>query len=190
MLAVDFRLCRHAGGNDESDEGSLVTHSRGLSRAVRRSISGYLSSLAELWRGDLEGVAVAVNRRFVTTVAAFRPKTETIELSARVLSMPLIKRREVICHEAAHALVWRRHHARAMPHGPQWRALVRAAGFSPAPSTIRCRTRPPARPKGRFRHTCQVCQFSSVARREMPLWRCPECRALGLLGMLNIERIR
>ena len=90
----------------------------------------------------------------------------------------------MICHEAAHFVVWRRHGQAARPHGPEWAALVKLAGFEPKAARVRCGLRK-ATPVTAyvFRHICPVCHFSRRAARRMTRWRCPECRALGLDGV-------
>jgi predicted SprT family Zn-dependent metalloprotease len=98
--------------------------------------------------------------------------------------------REVICHEAAHFVVWQRHGRAARPHGPEWAALVSLAGFEPKATRVGCglpRRRPVV--TSAFRHICPVCHFSKRSARRMPRWRCPECRAIGLDGSLRVERI-
>jgi SprT protein len=158
---------------------------------LAKRITSYLRTLSQRWDADLESVRVSLNPRLTRTVARFRPPVRTIEISGTVLAMPAVRQRDVVCHEAAHAVVWARHGRRAKPHGAEWAALVRAAGHEPMASLIRCgATLAPRRATSRFRHTCQVCHFSSVASRRMPRWRCPECTAIGLPGTLTLERIR
>lgn len=159
-------------------------------RAAKR-IAAYLWTLAQRWNADLAGIKVALNPRLTRTVARFRPPASIIEISAAVVAMPADRLRDVLCHEAAHAVVWARHGHKARPHGPEWAALVRSAGHEPTASLIRCGAMPaPTRTTSRFRHTCLVCHFSAVASRRMPRWRCPQCRAIGLPGTLTVERIR
>jgi len=38
---------------------------------------------------------------------------------------------EILCHEAAHAAVYELYGAVAHPHGPEWEAMMRTAGFEP-----------------------------------------------------------
>jgi predicted SprT family Zn-dependent metalloprotease len=37
----------------------------------------------------------------------------------------------VLCHELAHLAARERHGDRIRPHGPEWKALMRAAGYEP-----------------------------------------------------------
>lgn len=164
-------------------------HSSIPADAAKR-ITTYLQTLSQHWGADLAGLTVSVNPRLTRTVARFRPLGGGIEISPSVLVMPRAGLRAVLCHEAAHAVVWTRHGRSVKPHGLEWAALVRSAGHEPMASLIHCGAISMAkRSTSRFRHRCPVCHFSSVAGRRMPRWRCPECTAIGLPGMLTVERI-
>jgi predicted SprT family Zn-dependent metalloprotease len=150
----------------------------------------YLRTLAHLWQHPaLQQVAVEVNPRLSRSAGRYLPSQRVIELSAVTLTSPARFRREVLCHEAAHAVVWMTHGRKATPHGPEWQALVRQAGFVPRASLIRCGHRAQAKAPHRFRHVCDVCQFSRTANRRMSRWRCPECHAVGLEGHVRIQRV-
>jgi predicted SprT family Zn-dependent metalloprotease len=84
------------------------------------------------------------------------------------------------------------HGPQIRPHGSQWKALMRAAGFEP-------KTRLPAppgtpaparrtRPRLVYLHRCPVCQRYRIARRLMRRWRCAACVDVGLDGELVITR--
>ena len=98
---------------------------------------------------------------------------------------------EVLCHEVAHVAVYELHGPRRRPHGPEWAALVRAAGFEPrsrmhlegGPPTVRPRL---PRPGPVFVHRCPVCGMERSARRPCPRWRCAACVAAGLEGRLLV----
>lgn len=151
----------------------------------------YLRSLARLWKHPLVGnLQVRVNPRFTATVGRCVGSRDLIEISPKVASRSANVQREIVCHEAAHLVVWMRHGKAAKPHGPEWRALVQQAGFAARPTLVQCGER--ERRAGnaiQFRHRCPVCHFSKRAKRRMALWRCPECRAIGLDGALLIERV-
>jgi hypothetical protein len=66
---------------------------------------------------------------------------------------------------------------------------MRAAGFEPRATLVRCGSRIGDRASVRIRHFCSVCHFSRFAKRRMPRWRCPECQAIGLEGKLGTERV-
>jgi predicted SprT family Zn-dependent metalloprotease len=151
----------------------------------------YLRSLATLWKHPrVAKLRIDVNPRLTSTVARYVTGADVIELSPSAAKRGARLQREVVCHEAAHRVVWDRHASSARPHGPEWSALVRAAGFEPKATLVRCgERRQRVTRMAAFRHVCPVCQFSKRAKRRMPAWRCPECRAVGLDGTLRIERI-
>lgn len=151
----------------------------------------YIRWLAKLWRYPrIAKLQIAVNNRLSSTVARCVRGADIIELSPAAAKQGARMLREIVCHEAAHSVVWERHGRAARPHGIEWRALVRAAGFEPRATLVRCGgRRRPATDRAAFRHVCPVCQFSKRAKRRMSRWRCPECRAVGLDGALRIERV-
>jgi predicted SprT family Zn-dependent metalloprotease len=155
-----------------------------------KDVMSYLRALARLWKhSDLRRIPVRTNARLTASAGRWNAFAGVIEIAARLSSLDDRMRREVLCHEAAHAVVWARHGRKVMPHGPEWQALVREAGFEPRASLIRCGQRAQSKATTRFRHRCAVCHFSRTANRPMPRWRCPECRAVGLEGSLRVERV-
>jgi predicted SprT family Zn-dependent metalloprotease len=151
----------------------------------------YLRSLANLWKHPPIGkLQVHVNRRFTAIVGRCLASRDLIEISPAVASRSARVQREILCHEAAHLVVWARYGRAARPHGHEWGELVEKAGFHARATLVRCgEPRRRAFQPVRFRHVCPVCHFSKRAKRRMPVWRCPECRALGLAGTLLIERL-
>ena len=156
------------------------------SRTGSRSLR-YLRSLAQLWRyPGVSRLRLRINPRLTATLARVLVNEKLIEFSKTVARLDARNRREMICHEAAHFVVWQRHGAAARPHGPEWAALVRLAGFEPKASRVRCgQSQRRLGGETLFRHKCPVCHFSKHAARRMPRWRCPECRAIGLPGRLQ-----
>lgn len=97
---------------------------------------------------------------------------------------------EVLCHEAAHIAAYELFGKSVRPHGPEWAALVTAAGFQPRykatyPNALQPKLLHP--PRKRFDHLCPVCQVTWVARKRMSRWRCTYCLADGLTGELVIS---
>lgn len=104
---------------------------------------------------------------------------------------------EVLCHELAHLAAFELHGPHVRPHGAEWKALMRAAGYEPK---TRLKTPPgipppsvTRRPKRRapsylYVHRCPVCHRYRVARRLMKGWRCASCIQSGLTGELVITR--
>ena len=157
---------------------------------ARTKSSSYLRSLAQVEIPRCVAASIRINPRLTTTLARLLVNDNLIEFNLTVARLGARSRREVICHEAAHFVVWQRHGRAARPHGPEWAALVKLAGFEPKASRVRC-GQPKRRPatKQVFRHMCPVCHFSKRAARRMSRWRCPECRAIGLDGRFRIERV-
>jgi predicted SprT family Zn-dependent metalloprotease len=153
--------------------------------------STHLNSLSRLWAEPrVRALEIQVNPRLRATVARCVASKGVIEISPSVPRRTMTSQREIVCHEAAHYVVWRRFGGAARPHGPEWAALVSAAGFQPKAKAIKCGTAGERRRAASvFRHVCPVCQFCKRAKRRMSRWRCPECRAVGLEGALRIERV-
>lgn len=119
-----------------------------------------------------------------------RPARGEVRLDPSLRSAPPSRRREVLAHELAHVVVFLRHGPGRRPHGPEWRALLREAGFVPSRTLAGDGPSAPLapRPARRFRHTCPVCHAHRRAGRPMSRWRCAACVANGLEGSLVIER--
>lgn len=66
-----------------------------------------------------------------TSLGRCHPVTGRIRLHDALKSGHDELLREVLCHEAAHAAVFAIHRRRLRPHGREWRALMKAAGFVP-----------------------------------------------------------
>jgi len=157
---------------------------------VLTACRAHLVSLADAWNhASLSRIAVAVNPNLRSTVARWVRSSDVLEISPTVKLRGPRALREIISHEAAHVVVWARSGSAARPHGPEWAALMRSAGFQPRATLIRCGWRSRRTDGVRIRHFCPVCQFSRYAKRRMPRWRCPECRAIGLEGGLETERV-
>jgi len=149
-----------------------------------------LSSLAVAWKHSrVSQLDIVVNPSLRSTLARWLPPNNFLEISTAAKSRGARTLREIISHEAAHVVVWDRSGGAARPHGPEWAALMRTAGFRPRATLVRCGHRCGIRQhRARIRHFCPVCHFSIFAKRRMPRWRCPECRAVGLEGGLETER--
>ena len=143
--------------------------------------------------GFEHGLNITFSSRFRTSFGRCAPRSKEIRLAAFLLTGPRSLFREVLCHEAAHAAAYELHGAVRRPHGPEWRALMEAAGFEG-----RARLPASALPEGLHRrvgsgqlweHRCPVCRAARVARRRVPEWRCAGCRAVGLEGDLVVVRV-
>jgi|KBSMisStandDraft_5_1062788.scaffolds.fasta_scaffold368079_2 predicted SprT family Zn-dependent metalloprotease len=159
-------------------------------RRVAKVGPALLASLAKLWKyAGTARLRVVVNPRLKSTIARWLPPSDTIEISRAAESRPNSALREIICHEAAHVVVWNRFGRASRPHGPEWAALMRAAGVEPHATLMRCGARRHPTKTTQVRHVCTICHFSALAKRRMPQWRCPECRSIGLAGKFRMERV-
>jgi hypothetical protein len=157
-----------------------------------------LRQLGALWDSPaLTDLTVAVNPRLSRTLGRLVRRSWRIELGARALAGEQ-RLREVVTHEAAHAVLATRDGAKA-PHGPEWRELMALAGYPKARAAHwRChraggqggpgRPSRPNSPPPLYDHWGPVCQSSRVGRRPVKALRCAACVAAGLDGKLEITR--
>ena len=159
---------------------------------LSKNLSAAVASWTRVWRvpGLPAHVSFSRNPRLKTTIARWLEDLQCIELGPRFFALRS-RQEEILCHEVAHAAALQLHGQGIAPHGPEWRALVEAAGFAPG-STLTTRrgglrqTRPI--PKPLYEHRCLVCHAVRYAKRAMANWRCVECVALNLPGQLQIVR--
>ena len=137
------------------------------------------------------GIRVRFSRRLHRTLGRCRPERGEIVLHAALQDAPTRRLASVLCHEAAHIAAYQLFGSGANPHGEEWATLVHAAGFRPAvraslrssaDNTPRVSRRTPMR--GLVVHRCPVCQTERVAKQVVRGWRCAECVAAGLEGLL------
>lgn len=168
-----------------------------LEVAVGASTAARLRAAIERWSAEWalpdlpDAVVIDLNRRLRTRVGRYCPDRHRIELGPRFLSLRS-RKAEVLAHELAHAAVRRRYSRNCKPHGPEWKSLMRAAGFEPmlrmrVPPTPTTATSPGD--TVRYQHRCPVCQMTRWARKPVTAWRCRSCAAAGLPGLLVIERV-
>src|SRR5215510_13035498 len=116
--------------------------------------TSYLRALAKRWKFPaLARIRIDVNYRFTSTAGRWVARSNAIEISQAVAGGSARERREVICHEAAHIVVWYRYGKTVRPHGAEWAELVRFAGFDPRAHLARSDTRRYSTPRVfTFRH--------------------------------------
>ena len=154
-----------------------------------------LADWAQLWGvpGLEERLSVQISTRLRTSLGRYSPAQGALRVASYLLDGPQSLLREVLCHEAAHAAVYELHGRTVRPHGREWQALMRKAGFVPRtriPTAELDRLPLPARrARVLWEHRCPVCQALRVAGRPVRAWRCAACRAAGLSGELVIERV-
>lgn len=150
---------------------------------------------ASLWGVPelLKGSSVQQNRRLRTTVARWIEEKKCVELGPRFFGL-IQYQNDVLCHELAHAAAVQIHGKNISPHGPEWCALIQAAGYVPSSKlqTARHMTEISGkrRPSIEYEHRCPVCHAVRYAKRRMTSWRCIECVRSGLPGQLEIRRFQ
>lgn len=152
----------------------------------------WLTQWASLWSvPDLPSKThIVFSRRLTAALGRCTPQSGSIRLNPGLLEAPTETLREVVCHEAAHVAAWLLHGRRARPHGPEWKDLMRLAGYEPhvrwaegsVPLGVR-RRRPSTLT---YVHACPVCGASWSAKRRVSRWRCAACLDAGLDGKLEI----
>ena len=136
------------------------------------------------------GLEIGFSAQMRRSVGRCYPNRGVIRLAARLLEGGADLLDEALAHEAAHIAVHRLYGPGRKPHGKEWQALMRNAGFEPRSKRVMtCWTIPsePASPQSTiWVHRCPVCQMTRVAHRPIRAWLCSSCRAAGLDGRLEI----
>lgn len=159
-----------------------------LSDALNDRASGWICQ----WRVPalLQQISLRRNDSLRTTIARWRENEKCLELGPRFFRMRR-RRAEILCHELAHSAAIRIYGQEVSPHGPEWKALVTAAGYLPS-STLKTSNPSSLTPHRRqstwYEHRCPVCHAVRFAKKRMPQWRCPECTEHGLPGLLEVNK--
>ncbi len=171
--------------------GSPAAPDTGESRPVEARLAQWVTFYCELW-GYPEIAAtceVTFSGRLQTSLGIAYLKPRKIRLHKTLVTgehehlLP-----EVLCHELAHLVVYSAHANCAKPHGAEWRALMRAAGFEPR---VRHNLQlPRSQPLRQVAHLCTRCGAGRIARRVMNHWRCSRCMRAGFSGELVVRRVR
>lgn len=107
------------------------------------------------------------------------PTRGLVRLNARLIDEDAELVREVVCHETAHLAAYLLHGPPSRPHGPEWSALMRAAGYDPRAcfdtSRLSSRFLDATRPRREWEHVCERCGRDWTAGRPMRRWRCRAC---------------
>lgn len=146
-----------------------------------------LASLSRQWNVDLRDVVVRISGRLRTSIGRADLERATISIAPRALTQRGLLL-EVLRHEAAHIAAARLGATAEGPHGPTWAGLLLSIGSEPRVKLVQ-RARLPRRTARAFRHECTVCDFVRTAKRRVSAWRCAECVAAGLPGLLLITEV-
>lgn len=173
-----------------------------MAAVIQKDLDAYcrtvLARLSTLWDfpGLAETVQIQVSSRLTRALARVAMDRRIVRLAVPVAAGPRPALAEILTHEAAHIVVYDRHGRAARPHGREWGALMRAAGYQararvdaaelgivmPAPKRRR------SRPRYVYEHRCPVCQTRQLAGRVVRQWRCAACHDAGLSGELEVRR--
>lgn len=164
-----------------------------LATGIPSSLMDAIRRCFSLWglAGFEENVTICFSRRMCRALGRCYVKRRRISLSKRLREMPISILEEVLCHESAHLAAFQLCGENHRPHGPEWAHLMRLAGFDPRRRLVldEYGISTPSKQLSQFYvHFCLVCQMERVARRAVRTWRCADCRALGLDGLLEIRR--
>jgi predicted SprT family Zn-dependent metalloprotease len=138
-------------------------------------------------------LTLVVGQRLSRSLGRCHPERGLVQIARFALELSAELRDEIICHEAAHLVVFERHGRSGRPHGSEWKALMRSVGLAPRvriqlAATDAARTVRAAAPRVFFEHRCPVCQLARLARRRMSQWRCRACVGAGRSGRLEVSR--
>ena len=173
-------------------------------KTVPSKPSNYAQVLAD-WAGSwrtpqLPGlVEVTFSRRMTRSLGRVHPATGVICLSARLQAAPRDLLLEVLCHEAAHVAAYQIHGPQAKPRGPEWRDLVRRAGYQPTTKLAHPALQPPrlgssSNPAAssprlgvRHRYRCPVCDHDYFVPRKSSSLFCNLCQSSENLEPLQYQ---
>ncbi len=102
-----------------------------LSIGLRQDVCAWL----ELWGvSELEPhITICFSRRLRSSLGRAHFSRSLVTLQTTLLDPTATELlREVLCHELAHLAAYRLHGMTIRPHGPQWKALLVAAGYRPS----------------------------------------------------------
>lgn len=136
----------------------------------------------------VDEISITVSNRLKTSLGVAYGARREVRLHRHLAECDPKLIKEVLCHELAHLVVFERFGRRVRPHGAEWKAFMRAAGYKPR-ATVSLAGLPIVFPSTWYQHQCPRCRASRPARRRMNGWRCARCLNLGLDGLLTIQKI-
>jgi SprT protein len=134
-------------------------------------------------------VTINFSNRLKKSLGRVRPVSGVVTLNAKLSSLHSSVILEVLCHEIAHVVAYILHGSHAKPHGPEWRALVLAAGYKPS-TTMKARWLPdPGKVDAHLgmkkHYRCSVCQADYFVRRRSSHLYCESCLQNGVTVRLQ-----
>lgn len=173
----------------------MARESTSLQQQLLESGAPVVARCAEVWNepGLSARLTLVVGQRLERSLGRCYPGRGLVRIARLVVDLPAQLRDEIICHEAAHLVVFERHGRGSRPHGTEWKDLMRSVGLTPrvriqlasAEAALSAR---PGSARVLYEHRCPVCHAVRFARRRVNQWRCRECVAVGLPGLLEISR--
>ncbi|MEI8360441.1 MAG: SprT family zinc-dependent metalloprotease [Deltaproteobacteria bacterium] len=106
-----------------------ATADRDFEAHCRALVVGFATTWAR--PGLEETITIELSTRLTRAIGRAMPRSRRIRLAATVAEAPDTTIAEILCHEVAHIVAWDLFGASARPHGREWAALMRAAGFEP-----------------------------------------------------------
>ena len=169
---------------EAAKDGSALLKQKQVSDRIQAKSAEYFL----LWgRPELtSSVIIQFSDRLRSSLGRTRVDVRRVRLNPLLASANEQLLDEVLCHELAHIAVYENYGTHVKPHGPEWTALVRQAGFEPRLRISVADEKPPTITR-RFEHLCPVCQTVRYAKRSMTRWRCESCVYAGLEGKLLIR---
>lgn len=154
-------------------------------------IQRLIGRLCELWgiKGIEDEITIEFSSRLTRSLGRTKPIQKVVRLNLDLLADLSSNLEEVLCHEIAHIATVYKYGESTLPHGIEWRGLVRQAGFEPKVRIYVPQGKPSRPSAGIFLHTCPVCFSRRTAKRRMSQWRCGSCVSDGLPGELLIEEV-
>ncbi len=162
-------------------------------QAILDELKQHLASWGVLWGlpGLAQELRIEFSQRLSHALGICDGRNRLLTLSKILL---LKQNRHLLlatlCHEAAHFAAWRQHGVFIAPHGTEWRALMRAAGFNPRVA------RPMEEIFGMeerlieeqrlYQYHCAVCGITRVRAAKNGRLRCGACVNAGRKGLLTI----
>lgn len=166
-----------------------------VSKLEPARIDRWLSEWGSAWGvpGLAASIEVSIGRRLRSSLGRCHPRSGKIRIHPALLAESEALLREVLCHEAAHVAAFRLHGHGPRPHGAEWAALMRLAGYD-ARARVDLQSLSPGlrealSPRFLYQHSCVACGVSRTARRAVRGWRCRRCRDAGREGRLEIRKI-